>query len=204
MDAKLLKPRTGPFTYDDFCRMVTDGQKGDLIDGNNHMASPDSVDANRLNVWLIRLVADFCDVHELGEVFASRLALKLDDRNSPEPDVCVLLTEHADRLEHARVRGPADVTFEIVSPDSVDRDYEKKRRLYEKFGVSEYWILDEAMERVTVFRLGPKGYAEVRPRKGVFASKVLPGFWLRAAWVWQKPRPKKAVALAEILAGPPR
>jgi Uma2 family endonuclease len=206
-DAELIRvprrDRSGPFTFDDYCSLVADGQKADLIDGVIHMASPDNTDAAELFVWLIRLIADFVDVNDLGKVYGSRVSFKLDDKNSPEPDIAVVLTEHLDRVERGHVRGPADLAIEIVSPESVERDYEKKRKLYEKFAIPEYWIIDEELQQVTLLRLGADGYKETRPRKGVLISRVLPGFWLRPAWLWQ-PRPKKTQALAEILAGVPR
>jgi hypothetical protein len=44
-------------TFEDFCEIVQDGQKADLIDGVIHTASPDNSDANEINVrgenWLI-------------------------------------------------------------------------------------------------------------------------------------------------------
>ena len=40
-------------TFEDFCFLVKDGQKADLIDGVIYMASPDNLDANRLSKWLI-------------------------------------------------------------------------------------------------------------------------------------------------------
>jgi Uma2 family endonuclease len=197
------RDRSGSFTFDDYCSLIADGQKADLIDGVIYMASPDNTDAADLFVWLITLLHDFCEYHDLGKVYGSRVAFKLDDKNSPEPDIAVVLADHLDRVERGHVRGPADLAVEIVSPESVERDYEKKRKLYEKFAIPEYWIIDEELQQVTLLRLGADGYKEARPRKGVLTSRVLPGFWLRPAWLWQ-PRPKKAQALAEILAGVPR
>ncbi len=196
--------RSGPITYDVFCSMVADGQKADLIDGVIYMASPDNTDAGDLFMWLATLLYDFCEYHDLGKVYGSRVALKLDDKNSPEPDVAVVLKEHLGRVERGHVLGPADLAIEIVSPESVERDYEKKRNLYEKFAVPEYWIIDEELQKVTLLRLGPKGYKEVRPRKGVLVSHALPGFWLRPEWTWQQPRRRKTDVLAEILAGVPK
>ena len=199
-----LRHRSGVFTYDDFCTLVKDGQKADLIDGVIYMASPDNTDAGDLFVWLIRILADFCDHHDLGKVLGSRIAFKLDDKNSPEPDIGVVLKAHLDKIERGHVLGAADVAVEIVSPESVERDYEKKRALYEKFKFPEYWIVDEELEKVTLLRLGKKGDKEVRPRNGVLVSQVLPGFWFRPEWVWTQPRPRKADVLAEVLAGVPR
>jgi len=87
-----------------------------------------------------------------------------------------------------------------VSPDSVESDYVKKRRQYQKAGVPEYWIVDEAEEKATLLRLGADGkYREERPRSGVLHSRVLPGFWLRTEWLWHPARKKKAGILKEIL-----
>lgn len=155
-------------------------------------------------MWWACLLSDYCDHHDLGNLYGPRIAFKLDDRNSPEPDIGVVLKENLDRVERGHVEGAADLAIEIVSPSSVERDYDTKRALYEKFKFPEYWIIDEELEKVTLLRLGPKGYREVKPRKGVLVSHILPGFWFRPEWVWTQPRPRKADVLAEILAGPPR
>jgi Uma2 family endonuclease len=196
--------RSGSVTFDAFCSMVPDGQKADLINGVIYMASPDNTDAGDLFAWLLTLLYDFCERHDLGKVYGSRIAFRLDDKNSPEPDIAVVLKGHLDRVERGHVLGPADLAIEIVSPESVERDYDKKRTLYEKFKFPEYWIIDEELQKVTLLRLGARGYKEVRPRKGALVSQVLPGFWLRPEWTWQQPRRRKADVLAEILAGLPR
>jgi Uma2 family endonuclease len=99
------------------------------------------------------------------------------------------------------VEGHPDLAIEIVSPDSVERDYEEKRQKYEEAGVPEYWIVDEVESKVTVLSLDRKGrYRQVRPKGGILYSKVLSGFWIKPQWLWQKPLPDVQEVLAEILA----
>lgn len=192
--------RTGPYTYEDFCQMVHEDQKADLIDGVIYMASPENTDANDLFVWLLRLMAEVAESHDLGKLYGSRVALRLDKKNSPEPDIVFVKKEHLSRVERGGIGGPCDLAVEIVSPESVERDYDKKRRQYERFGISEYWIIDEELQKVTLLRLGTKGrYREVKPQKGVLRSEVLKGFWLRLEWVWQSPRPKMMAVVAQLL-----
>lgn len=189
-----------PITFEDFCLIVREDQKADLIDGVIYMASPESTDSNRLEVWLLRLISDFVDERELGEVFVSRVAFRLDKPQGPEPDIAFVRTDRLHLVEHGFVNGPPDLAIEIVSPDSIERDYVAKREQYRKAGVAEYWIIDEMEERVTLLRRTTTGaYREMKPRKGVLHSRVLPGFWLRTEWLWQEPRPKKTSVLAEIL-----
>jgi Uma2 family endonuclease len=193
--------RVPAYTFEDFCDLIKDGDKADLIDGVIYMASPDNTDANNLVMWVGSLMEFFVEEKDLGEVYGSRAAFRLDDRNGPEPDIAFVRKDRLHLVERGFVRGGPDLAVEIVSPESEDRDYGKKRKQYEEAGIPEYWIIDEPEQKVTLLRLGKDGkYREVRPRKGVLQSKALPGFWLRIEWLWQEPLPKKVPILNEILA----
>ena len=192
--------RSGSFTYDDFCALVTEDQKADLIDGVIYMASPENVDANKLFLWLVTVINLYVRQKKLGQVFGSRVACRLDDNNAPEPDILFVSAEHEDRIRPGGVEGPPDLALEIVSPESVDRDYDTKRRQYQRFGIPEYWIVDEEEQRVTLLRLGARGrYREVAARKGVFHSQALKGFRLDPSWLWQDPRPDELEILQQLL-----
>ena len=136
------------------------------------------------------LFHEYLVTHDLGKVYGSRVAMKLDEKNSPEPDLAVVRKERLHFVESGHILGPADLCIEIVSPESVQRDYEKKRKLYEQFGVKEYWIVDEDLQVITLLSLGAKGYREVKLRKRMLASSVLPGFCIDPQWVWSNPRPR--------------
>lgn len=198
-----LPPAIDRYTFDDFCRIIKDGEKGDLINGVIYMSSPDNTDANKLNVWLLTLFDLYVEDRQLGEVFVSRVAFRLEESHGPEPDIAFVRTDRLHLVESGFVEGAPDLALEIVSPDSVERDYVLKREQYRQAGVPEYWIVDEMQECVTLLRRNAAGaYREVKPRNGVLYSQALPGFWLRPAWLWQQPRPKKIDVLAEILKTP--
>jgi Uma2 family endonuclease len=50
--------------------------------------------------------------------------------------------------------------IEIVSPESVTRDYRYKRSEYASLGIPEYWIVDSLEEKVSVLRL-EEGFYEM-------------------------------------------
>jgi Uma2 family endonuclease len=144
---------------------------------------------------------DFIDAKRLGKVYGSRVAYRIDGRNGPEPDIGFIRRDRLHLVKRGYVKGPPDLAMEIVSPESVERDYEKKRALYEGAGIREYWIIDEELRKITLLVLDRKGkYREMRPRKGVFHSQVLPGFWVRPEWLWQEARPSKLDVLKQLLA----
>jgi Uma2 family endonuclease len=197
----LIAAAQDTYTFEDFCFLVKDGQKADLIDGVIYMASPDSLDSNELSKWLIGLTDDFVVEKELGKIYILRVAFRLEERSGPEPDIGFVKKSRLHLAKRGYFDGPPDAAFEIVSPESIERDYEKKRKLYEKHRVGEYWIIDEMEQAVTLLRLNKRGkFHEVKPKAGVYRSEVIAGFWLDAAWLWQSPRPRKSIVLKQLLA----
>jgi len=195
-----IRTRSGVHTFDVFCALVADGQKADLIDGVIYMSSPDNTDANTLFGWLFGLLTFFVRLKKLGKVFGSRVAFRLDDFNSPEPDIGFVKKSRLHLVKRGHVAGRPDAAMEIVSPESIERDYEKKRRQFEEARVPEYWIIDEIEQKVTLLRLGKDGkYRTVSATNGVFRSKVIGGFWLREAWLWRKSLPDPLKTLTTIL-----
>jgi Uma2 family endonuclease len=189
-------------TFEEFCSFVKDGEKADLIDGVIYMASPENFDANQLFMWLGGLLYDYVQARKLGRVTGSRVAYRLDEHNAPEPDIAFVGNRNLKTIRRGYVDGPPDAAFEIVSPESVERDYERKRARYEESGVREYWLIDETEQTVTLLRLDATGkYREVRARKGVLTSKVVKGFWICPEWLWQDPLPEKSAILKQILKG---
>nr|MBA3440395.1 Uma2 family endonuclease [Pyrinomonadaceae bacterium] len=70
---------------------------------------------------------------------------------------------------------------------------------YERAGVKEYWLLDYERESAEFYELGSDGRYRTAQldADGVYESKVVPGFRLRVAWLWQSP-PPSLEALREL------
>ena len=72
--AMSLATKTVIYTFDDFCSLVEDGEKADLIDGVIYMASPDNTDASDLTWGLGTLMRLYARRKQLGRVLGSRVA----------------------------------------------------------------------------------------------------------------------------------
>ena len=62
----------------------------------------------------------------------------------------------AEVLTDANVQGAPELVIEIGSQGTRKRDETIKRRLYERAGVSEYWVVDPELDVVRVYRRGAK------------------------------------------------
>ena len=69
-----LLTRSGPITFEDFCAIIREDQKADLVDGVIYMASPENTEGNDLEGWLYAVMRIFARKRKLGRVFVSRVA----------------------------------------------------------------------------------------------------------------------------------
>lgn len=92
-----------------------------------------------------------------------------------QPDVLVI----CDRAKTDRrgVRGGPDFVVEVLSPGTASHDHVRKRRVYERAGVREYWLVHPIDRIITVYRLEQDhfGKADVFELAGGTPVGVLPG-----------------------------
>lgn len=122
----------------------------ELIDGSLVFVSPQAK-FHALTISLLEFV--------LRQLAPSNLRVRremtvtLGDRQRPEPDVLVVRAEgDAGGSEQTTYR-PADVVLavEVVSPDSVERDRERKPQLYAKGSIPHFWRVENTKGRPTVY-----------------------------------------------------
>jgi Uma2 family endonuclease len=183
--------------YDEFLRAY-DGVHAEWVDGTVVPMTPVTPRHQRVANFLTLLFQVYCEERDAGSVLSAPVQMKLA-RSAREPDVMVLLPEHAARITEAYVDGPADLVVEVVSPESRTRDRVEKLREYEQAGVREYWLIDPARQQADVYRLSDGGRFEAVPlgTPPRLASEVLPGVVIEAAWLWAEPLPKLSAVLRE-------
>jgi Uma2 family endonuclease len=186
-------PPPAPVTFEEFLAWAPDNALAEWVDGEVLLMSPASAEHQRVALFLAALIKIFVEAHHLGEVFAAPFLMRLLSRPSGrEPDILFVANEHLDRIQPTYLDGPADLAVEVVSPDSDDRDHGAKFIEYEAAGIPEYWLIDPARREGWFFQLGPDRRYHLVPLEddGIYRSAVLPGFWLRVAWLWQRPLPR--------------
>lgn len=92
-----------------------------------------------------------------------------------QPDVLVVCDPS--QLDRRGVRGAPDFVVEVLSPSTASHDHVRKRQVYERAGVKEYWLVHPTDRMVMVYRLidGAYGKPDVQELQGETTVGVLPG-----------------------------
>lgn len=144
-------PKPNTYTVEDIY-LLPDGQRAELIDGQIYNMAPPSPLHQKLVMELSATIRNYIKSNSGScEVYPAPFAVNLDadDKDWVEPDVSVICDPN--KLTDRGCSGAPDLVFEIVSPSSRRMDYNRKNTLYSDAGVREYWIVDPAKERVTVY-----------------------------------------------------
>jgi Uma2 family endonuclease len=169
------------------------------VDGEVVLMPPVGLEQADLFIWLCRIVGDYVEDRDLGKVLGPEFSVRLaKQRRWRVPDLLVVLKPRLHLLRPTCFEGAPDIAFEIVSPDSVVRDWRDKYQEYQSAGVREYWVIDPTTRRAEAYTLARRRYTLMPVTEGRVTSKVLDGFYLRPEWFWKSPLPRVATVLREL------
>ena len=92
-----------------------------------------------------------CD--QEGEILFAPLDVHFDEDNIVQPDLIYIARENMNIIRDGYIFGVPDLVVEILSESTGKRDKTIKKRMYEKFGVKEYWLVDPLYRLVEQFVL---------------------------------------------------
>ena len=168
------------FTYDDFVHFPDDGKRHELIDGEHYVTPSPNTKHQTVSVNLTANLAWYLEAHPIGRVFHAPFDVVFSNFDVVEPDLLYVSRQRLDVLTEKHVRGAPDLVVEILSPGTKKVDEGAKRDLYERFGVREYWMVNPALDTVTVYRLRDLALvreAELSAAGGdVLTTPLLPGW----------------------------
>ena len=173
-------------TYDDYVAFPDDGIRREILDGEVYELSAPNVRHQRLVLRVLRALADHLDIHGGGEAFVSPIDVLLSDHDVVQPDVVYVADDRAGIVTAPNLAGTPSIAVEVVSDPRHDRV--RKRALYARAGVPEYWIVDPESDRLEVHRLDHGGYAkpEILEAGDTLTTPLLPGFALDVAVLFQR------------------
>jgi Uma2 family endonuclease len=139
---------------------------------------------------LVLLIGNHAKLNKSGKILTSPLDVIFEEGyNVLQPDLIYIKKENMSIFDsNGHIHGVPDLLIEIISASSVSRDTVEKFKIYEKYGVNEYWIVFPEQKVIEVFVLKDGKYSllcSTENSEGIVTSIVLQNFKFNVADVFE-------------------
>lgn len=180
-------------TYDDFVLFPDDGKRHEIIDGEHYVTPSPNLRHQDLVGRLHLSIGNYLAGHPgAGRVFLAPLDVVLSFHDVVEPDLLFVGGDQGEILTEKNIQGPPALLIEVISKSTRKKDAQIKRRLFDRTGVREYWLVDPELDLVQVLRRSAAGrlarVEEVTAEAdAVLATPLLPGWQLSMRALFAEP-----------------
>lgn len=163
------------FNYRDY-QLMPEDKRCELIDGDFYMTPSPVTLHQRISMRIAFDLTEYVRKNNLGETFIAPMDVVLSDEDVLQPDIFYISKERKNIVTPENIRGAPDLVIEILSRSTAERDRVVKSRLYARFGVQEYWIVDPDQKTVQVMGWSEDGFKtiQVYPEDATLHSPILP------------------------------
>jgi len=167
------------WTYDDLAAMPEDNVIREILDGELFVSPSPFVRHQRIVGRLVFAIGNYLEKHRIGEVFAAPLDTVFSIDNVCDPDVLFVSHKRSSIVTKKHIQGSPDFVIEVLSEFNRKNDEVRKLEIYQRFDVTEYWIVDPDANTIRVFRRDGRALplvSELAASAGdVATTPILPG-----------------------------
>ena len=147
------EPARRRWAYGDLVALPDDQLRHELIDGDHFVTPSPNTGHQEISKRLFRALDPHVERNRQGQVLYAPFDVKLSLSTVLVPDLVYFTTERFARVVNDRHATAApDLVVEILSPGTRRRDKGRKRAVYDREGVREYWIVDPEARSITALR----------------------------------------------------
>lgn len=112
--------------------------------------------------------------NKLAKVFYAPIDLYLDDQmNAVQPDILFISSANPLVVDQDGLHGVPDLIIEIISPGNKAHDQVRKKALYEKYLVKEYWMIDSETREAEGFFMQEERFHPLGTLRDKIISRLL-------------------------------
>ncbi|MDI6780616.1 MAG: Uma2 family endonuclease [bacterium] len=177
------------FTYDDYSVWdIGSDKRYELIGGEFFMAPAPNMWHQSISIDIEFRIKQLLEKTKSGKVYDAPCDVVLSNEDVVQPDIIFISKENIHIITQDNIKGSPDLLIEIISKNSAQRDRIIKRRLYEKYGVHEYWLVDMDKKEIEVLVLSRGTYETygVFQSQDTLSSVVLEGFHFKVEEVFER------------------
>jgi len=146
------------FTYEDYLLFPNDGKRYQLIGGDRFVTPAPRMKHQRISGYIYGFLFDYVYKTKCGILFSAPTDVVLSELDVVQPDILFIASNRSHIMTEANIQGAPDLVVEILSESTRRTDEIIKRKLYERYKVQEYWVIDPELETVKIYRLTVSGY----------------------------------------------
>ncbi|MBI5562193.1 MAG: Uma2 family endonuclease [Deltaproteobacteria bacterium] len=167
------------YTYADYYA-IHDDKRYEVMEGALMVVPAPNTRHQRISGRIEFILKRFVMDNGLGELLYAPADVVFRDDVVVQPDILFISKERAGIIGEQAIMGAPDLVVEIISPSSSFNDSVKKRDIYQRFGVKEYWLVFPEEKAVEIMTVEDGLYRELCSAKdeGRVRSKLLHGFEL--------------------------
>ncbi len=167
-------------TYDDLCLLPNNGKRYEIVDGELFVTPAPRRPHQKVVTNLAYYLTEFTKRTGRGETYVAPFDVVFSRFDVVEPDVLYISEKRLAVLTEMNVQGAPDLVVEVLSESTAEIDHTTKLKLYARYGVEEYWIIDPDNCSAEIYRRTPAGLdlAQNLKRGDALTSPLLPGFSL--------------------------
>ena len=163
-----------PSTAVEIYRMLPEGTRCEVI-FNELIMSPSPTSLHQLLISELHgLLYIFLKENPVGKAILSPIDVYFENYDSVvQPDIVVVLNDDLDQIKKDGIYGAPAIAIEILSTNR-KYDTQRKRSLYEKAGVKEYFMVDPENKLTTLLTLNAQGiYEQAYEETGLIRSAII-------------------------------
>jgi Uma2 family endonuclease len=173
----MATPAVHLYTWDDIKNLPESAGRTEIVDGDLIISPSPGGSHQRICTELGIEVGAFIRKAKIGTFYSSAFHVILDMHVHYEPDLCFVVKDRLNIIQENYIDGPPDLIIEVISEGNRTHDTVVKFAHYEKYGVKEYWLIDQRDRLISIYGLRGNKYGKL----GAFApgdsvrSEILAG-----------------------------
>ena len=146
--------------YESYAAIPADGKRHEIINGDHYVNPAPNLYHQEVSRHIQFQLYTQIELNGLGKVINAPVDLQLSDHDIVQPDIVIVSTARKHILTPTKIKGVPDLVIEILSPGNMKHDLTRKRTLYERSGIPEYWIVFPDEHQVLQLLLVDGAYIE--------------------------------------------
>ena len=176
-------------TENDYWELSSEDTKVEYSNGCLYIHSPASLRHEKIFGFLYRLINNYLEKNNLGEVLGSRVAILLPNGHRPEPDLVYFAPNSYDLKKDHIYTGIPEWIIEIVSKGTETHDFGDKLDWYCDAKIQEIWFLFQEETKLIRYTYNNKttDYQKEIITKGIVSPLKFPYLKINLDWLIEFP-----------------